>query len=98
MTVWAQAGDRHGHGSPVEVACDAACRDPSPHYSGHPTPKLERNAGDCLACQSRAHVAATQPETPALGEAVVEPVQVVEPVAPTLRVVGIPISRGPPTV
>lgn len=99
LTVWAQAGDRHGHSAPqdVDVACDAGCRDPRPHYSGHPTPVVERDAGDCLACQSRANVLTTLPEAPALGDRNVETVVVAEPTEPTVLALGIPSSRGPPS-
>lgn len=97
LTVWAQAGHLHGHEKAAETHCDAACNDPSPHYSGHPTPELERLGNDCPICQSRTSLLAPALESPALGGWIVEPAFVAEPSATPLRVAVVPPSRGRPS-
>ena len=97
MTVWAQAGDRHGHHAAAETRCDDVCRDPSPHFSGHAAADLERTPSDCPACQLRSNLHVTTPTTPARGGGIVARLEIREPIEPTLRVVGIPSCRAPPT-
>jgi hypothetical protein len=96
LTVWAQAGDHHGHEAAAKTQCDAACRDPRPHFSGHPSPNLDRIPSDCPACQLRHNVLAPTSATPALGGQIVDRVGLLDPTAPTVRVVGLPCCRAPP--
>lgn len=96
LTVWAQAGDHHGHEATAKSQCDAACRDPRPHYSGHPSPNLDRVSSDCPACQLRGNVHAPTATTPALGGQIVDRSAVIEPITPTVQVVGLPCCRAPP--
>jgi hypothetical protein len=96
LAVWAQAGDHHGHEAAARTECDAACRDPNPHYSGHPSANLDRLPSDCPACQLRSNLHAPTTATPALGGQIVDRADVIEPIAPTVQVVGLPCCRAPP--
>ena len=96
LTVWTQAGDHHGHEAAAKTRCDEACRDPGPHYSGHPAPNLDRVPSDCPACQVRSNLHTAMSTAPALGGQLVERAAVVEPIAPTVQVVGLPCCRAPP--
>ena len=95
LTVWAQAGDHHGHEAD-KAKCDAACLDPNPHYSGHPSPNLDRTPSDCPACQVRSNLHTTTEAGPTLGGQTAERAEVVEPISPTVQVVGLPCCRAPP--
>jgi len=96
MTVWVQGGHRHGHEAASETQCDAGCRDPKPHYSGHPSPDLGHAPSDCPACQLRSNLHIASPTLPALGGEVVEAAPEVDADRPIMRAVPRPSSRAPP--
>lgn len=98
LTVWAAAGDRHGHEAPTEAQCSTNCLDPSPHLSGHSAPDLSHPPQDCPACQSRSSLHVEAPQTPALVQPIgSERLVWVEIDSPRIPARSVPSCRAPPS-
>ncbi len=52
-TALIDAGHRHGPDDATSAKCQAACRAPGAHLSGHSSPDLQRVHHDCPACHVR---------------------------------------------
>ncbi len=98
MTVWVQAGHRHGHeaDAATRTRCGTGCGDPKPHYSGHPSPDLGHEPSDCPACQLRSNLYVECPTIPALGGQIVGRLPRAETDRPPARTLLRASCRAPP--